>query len=139
MMNRLRHVTMVWVAAVMTAALVGGSGLVHAQAAKGKAEAATPAGAWDGTAETPQGPQAFTLTLKVDSGKVTGDITLPEGTVQLSGGSWEKDELKLAFEHPSAGPVNLSGAFKEDKLAGTYTLNSGEGGGWQAARKTAAK
>lgn len=138
MVKPIARVTTVWAATVLTAAFLG-SGLLHAQGAKGKANAETPAGAWDGTAETPQGPQAFSLNLKVDSGKVTGDITLPEGTVQLSSGSWEKDELKLGFEHPSAGPITLSGAFKEGKLAGTYTMNSGEGGGWQAARKAAAK
>jgi hypothetical protein len=135
MVNRLRNMTTVWVAAVLAGGVLAG-GVVNGQAAKGKAE--SPAGAWQGTAETPDGPQAFGLTLTVDGEKVSGEIALTEGTVKLTSGSWTKGELALAFDHPAAGPITLSGAFKEGKLAGTYAIgNGGGGGGWQAERKAA--
>jgi hypothetical protein len=47
--------------------------------------AQSPAGAWELTIETPQGPNTSTLTLKQDGDKLTGDLASPLGSSPVTG------------------------------------------------------
>jgi hypothetical protein len=47
--------------------------------------AQSPAGGWDLTVDTPQGPNTSTLTLKLDGDKLSGDLASPAGSAPVSG------------------------------------------------------
>src|SRR5215470_11874555 len=49
------------------------------------ARAQSPAGAWQLTIDTPQGPNTSTLTLKQDGDKLTGDLASQLGSSPVSG------------------------------------------------------
>jgi hypothetical protein len=95
--------------------------------------APTPAGDWNGTADVNGEAVSFSLSLKIDGPKASGTIVVPEGPADIAG-EWVKDELRLSFQHPTAGPVSLNGALKDDKLSGFYQAGD-TSGAWSAARK----
>ena len=47
--------------------------------------AQSPAGAWDLTVDTPQGPNTSTLTLKLDGDKLSGDLASQMGSTPVTG------------------------------------------------------
>src|SRR5215831_7104612 len=47
--------------------------------------AQSPAGAWDLTVDTPQGPNTSTLTLKLDGDKLSGDLASQAGSTPVTG------------------------------------------------------
>src|SRR5262245_14293345 len=61
-----------------------------------EAAAATAAGSWAITAESPQGPIQLTFTLKQEGATISGEVSSPFGTFPLSG-SLSGNELSFAF------------------------------------------
>jgi hypothetical protein len=98
--------------------------------------AASIAGKWDMTAETPQGTTPVTLVMKLDGKKVTGTMTGPQGEIPVEG---EYADGKLTWSitiQGGSGDLNVafSGAMKEDgTLAGTFDFGQGAMN-WKATR-----
>ncbi|HEU4390642.1 MAG TPA: hypothetical protein VFV34_22755 [Blastocatellia bacterium] len=105
---------------------------------KGDAKAAPAgdpiSGEWAATADTPGGAVQFTLKLKLDSDKVTGEATSDMGTVPLSKGSWTGGKLTILLETPN-GNVTLNGGLQEGKLAGEFDFAGQATGKWEAKKK----
>jgi hypothetical protein len=125
--------------------LVGGPGVALGQAQppqqdKEKAAAADPvSGDWDGSVEMSDGPMAFSMKLKLDKDKVTGEISGPQGTATFSEGSWSKDDAKLSisFTYVDGASVSMTGALKEGQLTGSLDYGGGQMLlNWSAKKRT---
>jgi hypothetical protein len=131
--------------AFMVAACVGiGSGVAAAQGAPaGQAKTQTVAsdpitGEWAGTVESPQGTIGFTLTLKLDKDKVTGEIASDQGGTSLTG-TWTEGKLAANFDY-NGTPVAMTGSIKEEVFGGEMNMGGGQMVmSWTAKKKAAAK
>jgi hypothetical protein len=98
--------------------------------------AASIAGKWDLSAETPQGTQAVTLVIKLDGRKVTGTMTGPSGEIPHEG-EYVDGKLTTAITFQgSSGSMNITftGGLKEDgSMAGTFDFGQGAMN-WKATR-----
>jgi|WetSurMetagenome_2_1015567.scaffolds.fasta_scaffold844366_1 hypothetical protein len=129
---------------VVAACLAAGSGLAAAQgAAAGQEKQAAAAGDpitgdWSGTVESPQGTIGFTLTLKLENGKVTGEIASDQGGTSLAG-TWTEGKLSANFDY-NGTPVAMTGSFKDDVFGGEMNMGGGQMVmSWTAKKKAAAK
>ncbi|HUF47619.1 MAG TPA: hypothetical protein VMM93_07350 [Vicinamibacterales bacterium] len=83
---------------------------------------ATPAGTWDLSVQTDQGPIPSTLVLKVEEKKVTGTLASERGTAEIEG---EFADGKLLFWLTMQGgngaiTINFSGSLRQDgSMSGT--------------------
>ena len=98
---------------------------------------ATPAGRWQGKADTPDGPIAFTMSLAVDGDAVTGEITLPEGAIKIENGRWAGGELSFTIVHPNGDTITARAKLQGDVLAGEWSGTQGGSGAWEARREPA--
>ncbi|HWO02256.1 MAG TPA: hypothetical protein VNS63_23625 [Blastocatellia bacterium] len=111
-----------------------------ATAPAGGSSAAAPAagdvvtGEWDGSADANGTAIPFTLKLKLDGDKVTGTSDGGQGSLPISKGTYSAGKLSFSLEIPNAGEVVLTGAIKDGKIAGEYTM-SGQTGKWEAKKK----
>lgn len=98
--------------------------------------AASIAGKWDMTAETPQGTTPVTLVMKLDGRKVTGTIAGPQGEIPLEG-EFTDGKLSMTITIQGGGgdmSITFNGALKEDgTLAGTFDFGQGAMN-WKATR-----
>jgi hypothetical protein len=135
----------VLLAIMVAACLVAGSGLAAAQGAaagqdkKEKVAAGDPiTGDWSGTVESPQGTIGFTLTLKLEKDKVTGEIASDQGGTSLAG-TWTEGKLSANFDY-NGTPVAMTGSIKEDVFGGEMNMGGGQMVmSWTARKKAAAK
>ena len=90
--------------------------------------AASIAGKWDMSAETPQGTQSVTLVIKLDGKKVTGTMTGPSGEIPHEG-EFVDGKLTTAISiQGNGGSMNITftGGLKEDgTMAGTFDFGQG--------------
>ncbi|HXH05930.1 MAG TPA: hypothetical protein VNI83_04995 [Vicinamibacterales bacterium] len=119
--------------------LLGGPDAVGATAPAQSAQQseATPAGRWQGKADSPDGPIAFTMSLVVDGDTVTGEIALPEGVIKIEGGRWAGGELSFTIVHPSGDTISARAKLEGDVLTGEWSGAQGGSGTWQAQREPA--
>lgn len=89
-------------------------------------------GVWSMTIETPMGGMDSSLTLKIEDGKITGELNSPQGSLALTG---TVDAETIKFWGEVNGFV-LVFTGKPDPLAMTGTVDFGGngGGGWSAKR-----
>lgn len=100
-----------------------------------KPNAADPiSGQWDGVAGEGEMARPFTLTLKLDGDKVTGDITSEQGGTTLSSGAWKNGALTVAFALGEMS-ITMSGTIKEGKLIGTLDVGGQMQMAWAAVKK----
>jgi hypothetical protein len=92
-----------------------------------KAVAADPiSGEWEGLVDMPDGPMPFVMTLKLDQGKVTGDIASSAGTVAISAGSWEDGKLTVVFTYVDGAGIEMVGALADGQFAGSLSYGGGQ-------------
>ena len=88
-------------------------------------------GKWAGEVQGGRGPQAVTLTLKADGGKLTGTASGGRGgDVPIMEGTIEKTALKFkTTQQGRGGEVTFawSGTLKGDEIAMTRTVTGREG------------
>jgi len=88
-------------------------------------------GTWSGEVQGRQGPQTLTLSLKADSGKLTGTITGGRGgDVMIEEGTIAGDALKFKTKQMGRGGeiiFNWTGTLKGDELAMTRLAEGGQG------------
>ena len=104
---------------------------------KEAAAAADPiSGEWEGSVDTPNGTIAFTMKIKLDKDKVTGEIASPEGAVPASG-TFADGKLSVTFPY-SSDTISMDGTLKEGVLSGEMSM-AGFAMGWSAKKKDAEK
>jgi hypothetical protein len=93
-------------------------------------------GTWDGITGQGDFTRSFTLTLKLDGEKVSGEISSEDGGGPLSVGAWKDGGLTLSF---SLGEMTITmiGALKEGKLVGTLDVSGQMQMPWGAVKRAA--
>jgi len=84
------------------------------------AAAASVAGSWSITSESPQGPIQLTFNLKQEGGTISGEVASPFGTFPLSG-SLNGNELSFAFTakiQDQEAPVTGKGSIDGNSIRG---------------------
>jgi hypothetical protein len=98
--------------------------------------AASIAGKWDMSADTPNGTQSVTLVIKLDGKKVTGTMNGPQGEIPHEG-EYVDGKLTTSISiQGNGGSMNItfSGGLKEDgTMAGTFDFGQGAMN-WKATR-----
>jgi len=98
------------------------------------AAAADVAGKWNAIAKDPDGNEIkAALSLKQESGKLTGTMILPEATVQLEDVQFKENVLTCKLQY-NGMPVSVKMTLDADKLKGNYTTDNGETGPIEAER-----
>jgi hypothetical protein len=117
---------------LVVACLVAGAGVSLAQdkpaAGQDKKETASAAdpltGDWDGTVESPNGNVSFTLKLKLDKDKVTGEIASDQGGTTLTG-TWTEGKLAGNFDFNGTAVV-MTGTIKDGVFSGEMNFGGGQ-------------
>ncbi len=92
-------------------------------------------GQWDGMTGNSDMSVAFSMNLKLDGEKVSGDISSEQGGAQLNAGTWKGGTLSLSFEYPGMGTITMVGSIKEGKLVGTMDVAGQMQMPWVAVKK----
>ncbi len=92
-------------------------------------------GSWEGTVELPDGSMPFTMTLKLDGAKVTGEVGSVQGAAPISEGSWVDGKLTIAFTYVDGAAVQMSGVVTDGALSGSLSYGGGQMVGTWAAKK----
>ncbi|PYP88013.1 MAG: hypothetical protein DMF61_07895 [Blastocatellia bacterium AA13] len=91
-------------------------------------------GEWAANADVQGMSIPFTLKLKLDGDKVTGESTSEQGTAPISKGSFSADKLSILVDTPN-GALKLDATLKEGKLVGDLDFASQFQGKWEAKKK----
>lgn len=80
-------------------------------------------GAWDCTAATPMGEQRFTMTVKRDGDRFTAHNSGAMGSMEVTDGTIEGDEIAWSMEITVPMPMRLTGkaTVTGDRIAGGIT------------------
>jgi hypothetical protein len=135
---------------IVVASCLAGAGPSWAQSAaekpappaqdKDKAVAADPiSGDWEGFADLPDGSTPFSLKLKLEKDKVTGEVAGPQGAAPITEGSWVDGKLTVAFTYVDGAGIVLTGSLAEGQLAGSLNYGGGQMVVNWSARKVPAK
>jgi hypothetical protein len=91
-------------------------------------------GQWDAVADAQGQPFPFTLTLKVDGEKVTGNSSSQLGETSISAGSWKDGKLSFQLEGQQ-GTISMSATIVDGKLSGEFDFAGQLQGKWVAVKK----
>jgi len=94
-------------------------------------------GDWDGTVDTPNGSINFGMKLKLENGKVSGEVMSPEGAVAASG-TFADGKLSMSFPYSTGDTISMEGALKDGALSGEMSM-AGFVMVWSAKKKEAEK
>jgi len=134
----------------ITMAKVGEAGAAPAAALPGAAAPAQPAAAaappaaagdpltgdWDALIDFGGNQMPFTLSMKLDGQKVTGQMSSDMGGSVPFEGTWTNGTLTFGITGPSGGAIVMAATLTEGRLAGTFTAGNGQfTGGWAAAKR----
>jgi len=98
-------------------------------AAKGnKAKPGPAAGTWTCTSHGgPNGDMSFTLYLEQNGETVTGSVSSPIGSTELTTASFKKKMLEIHIDTPQGNYV-LTGKLNKGQVSGSWSVDSGAGG-----------
>ncbi|MCI0487722.1 MAG: hypothetical protein L0229_14105 [Blastocatellia bacterium] len=102
--------------------------------AKGEMAGDPISGEWDASADAGGMTINFTLKLKAEGEKVTGESVSDQGSLPLSNGSWKDGKLSFALDTPN-GAITLTAMIKDGKLVGEYDFAGQATGPWEAKKK----
>lgn len=91
-------------------------------------------GEWTASANVQGQPFAFSLKLKADGDKVTGESSSAQGSVPVSKGKLAGNKLTLLLEAPN-GPITLTGTVAGSRINGQYDFAGQLQGTWEAKKK----
>ena len=92
-----------------------------------KAAAADPiSGEWEGMVDMPDGPLPFGMTLKLDQGKVTGDVGSATGSATITAGSWADGKLTVSFIYVDGAAIEMVGALADGQFTGSLSYGGGQ-------------
>jgi hypothetical protein len=104
--------------------LAGGS-FASAQE-KEKAVADPISGNWEGTVQLPDGSMPFTMRLKLDGAKVTGEIGSAQGATPITEGAWADGKLTIALTWVDGAAIQITGAASNGALSGNLSYGGGQ-------------
>ncbi len=91
-------------------------------------------GDWNALMDVAGTQRAFTISMKLDGEKVTGQIGSEQGSVPFDGG-WANGTLTLNISLPN-GAFTMTGTLNDSKLVGTFSFGDAQfTGGWAAERR----
>jgi hypothetical protein len=95
-------------------------------------------GEWEGAVEMPDGVMPFSLKLKLDKDKVTGEIGSQQGAVAISEGSFVDGKFTIKFTYVDGNAVVMTGGVADGQLAGSLNYGGGQMvANWSAKKKSA--
>ena len=96
-------------------------------------------GSWEGAAtSTQQGEFAITMMLEQIGEVVTGSVSAPEGTAEISSGTFKKNKLQFRIEAPET-IYTVTGNLRKGELSGEWSNDTGDKGSWQVKKKVEPK
>ena len=91
-------------------------------------------GTWDCTSHGgPNGDMAFTLTLEQTGETVTGSVSSPIGSTDLSESTFKKNKLEIHIDGGEAKYL-LTGTYKKGDLSGEWSTDSDLKGTWEGKK-----
>jgi hypothetical protein len=134
---------------LMAIAIVSMVGCVLPGAAWAQNKPATPAaqkaaadpltGDWEGTVDMPDGSMPFSMKLKLDGDKVTGEVGSQQGAVAITSGSFAENKLTISFTYVDGAAVTFTGTLTDGQFVGSLNYGGGQMVTNWAAKKKAAK
>jgi hypothetical protein len=91
-------------------------------------------GEWEATADVQGTSFPFTLKLKLEGDKVSGEANSVQGNATISKGSMDGDKLTLVLNTQN-GTVTLTGTVSGGKIAGQFDFAGQFQGKWEAKKK----
>jgi hypothetical protein len=111
-------------------------GVTAAWAQQKEKPAADPlSGDWDGAVELADGSMPFTMKLKLDQGKVAGEVGSAQGVAPITEGSWVDGKLTLVFTYVDGATVTMTGVVTNGALSGSLSYGGGQIVATWAAKK----
>jgi hypothetical protein len=108
-------------------------------AADGEAKPGKLTGSWEGTATSAQqGEFPITMELEQNGEAVSGSISAPEGTAEISSGTFKENKLEFRVDAPEA-TYTVTGSLRKGELSGEWSSDTGEKGTWQVKKKVEPK
>jgi hypothetical protein len=83
-------------------------------------------GSWEGTVQLSDGAMPFTMTVKLDGAKVTGEVGSVQGAAPISEGAWVDSKLAIAFTYVDGAAVQMTGAVTDGALSGSLSYGGGQ-------------
>ena len=83
-------------------------------------------GSWEGTVELPDGSVPFTMTLKLEGSKVTGEVGSVQGAAPISEGSWVDGKLTITFTYVDGAAIQMTGVVTDGALKGDLSYGGGQ-------------
>jgi hypothetical protein len=80
-----------------------------------------------------QGDMPFTLYLEQTKVTVTGSVSAPMGSTQITSATYKKKTLEIRIDTPMGNYV-LTARLKKDQLNGTWSVDRGEKGNWEGKK-----
>jgi hypothetical protein len=109
--------------------------------AQGKDKPATAdaiTGEWEGAVEMPDGAMPFSMKLKLESAKVTGEVGSQQGAAAISEGSYVDGKLTINFTYVDGNAVVMTGGAADGQLTGSLNYGGGQMvANWTAKKKPA--
>ena len=83
-------------------------------------------GVWNTVTNTPMGPQNATLTLATDGNTLTGNMSGPQGAIDIEDGTVDGDSLswKANITSPMAMTLEFSATVSGDETSGKVVLGA---------------
>jgi hypothetical protein len=91
-------------------------------------------GEWDASADVGGSSLPFTLKLKLEGDKVSGEASSSQGNAPVSKGTWAGGKLSVTLDTPN-GAITLTGTVAEGKITGDFDFAGQAQGKWEAKKK----
>lgn len=93
-------------------------------------------GVWNTVTNTPMGPQSATFTLATDGNALTGNMSSPQGTIDIEDGAVDGDSLswKANITSPMAMTLEFSATVNGDEISGNVQLGAFGNAGFSGTR-----
>jgi hypothetical protein len=106
---------------------------------KDKTASADPvSGEWDGAVEMPDGAMPFSLKLKVEQDKVTGEVGNQQGATPISAGSFVDGKLTITFTYMDGNVIVMNGTVADGQITGSLNYGGGQMvANWSAKKRPA--
>ena len=83
-------------------------------------------GVWNTVTNTPMGPQSATITLATDGATLTGNMSSPQGAIDIEDGAVDGDSLswKANITSPMVMTLEFSATVNGDEISGNVQLGA---------------